>query len=97
MWICHNKSRSIIEYLETLKPTLGFNSKPIWGRIFKVKMFQVIKLLKNTEIHTIGHLKLQTDFSPIRQEMNFNFLLWITGKLVMVCTHDLKKIHFHPE
>lgn len=41
----------MIGYLETLKPTLGFNSKPIWGRIFKVKMFQVIKLLKNTEIH----------------------------------------------
>ena len=67
------------------------------GKNIQGKNAQITKLLKNTEIHTIGHLKLQTDFSPIRQEMNFHFLLWITGKLVMVCTHDLKKIHFHPE
>lgn len=65
------------------------------GKNIQDKSAQVIKLLKNTEIHNWSFKT--TDFFSIRQEMNFHFLLWITGKLVMVCTHDLKKIHFHPE
>jgi len=63
------------------------------GKNIQDKSAQVIKLLKNTGIHNWS-FKTINRFFPVRQEMNFHFLLWITGKLVMVCTHDLKKYTF---
>lgn len=63
------------------------------GKNIQDKSAQVIKLLQNTEIHNWS-FKTINRFFPIRQEMNFHFLLWVTGKLVMVCTHDFKKYTF---